>query len=200
MLSSRAFPADRENGRFARLYQRTQGRLHRLAAGLLGPGPRAEDAVHDTFVKLMRHYDHLAPRSDEDLERWLTVAVRNTALDMLRRDGRETELDTRTWEPAVPPDLGAGMDTTLVESGGLRFEMLDAIFDGQIAMLDLRMTVLDLALTEKLRAYGPQFQDLDLMHENIEDSEYVLSWGSASTERTTGGATTGPPPGTWPSA
>ena len=148
----------------------------------------------------MRHYDHLAPRSDEDLERWLTVAVRNTALDMLRRDGRETELDTRTWEPAVPPDLRAGMDTTLVESGGLRFEMLDAIFDGQIAMLDLRMTVLDLALTEKLRAYGPQFQDLDLMHENIEDSEYVLSWGSASTGRTTGGATTGPPPGTWPSA
>ena len=37
--------------RLARLYQKNQRRLHRLAARLLGPGPRAEDAVHDTLYK-----------------------------------------------------------------------------------------------------------------------------------------------------
>lgn len=71
-------------------------------------------------------------------------------------------------------DMGAGMDTTLVESGGLRFEMLDAIFDGQIAMLDLRMTVLDRALAERLLENGPLFQDMELLWE---DSEDMMSWG-----------------------
>lgn len=97
---------DGDRQRFDRLYQQNQRRLHRLAARLLGPGPRAEDAVHDAFVKLMQQYDRLASRPDEALERWLLAVVRNTALDMLRKDGRETELEAQAREPAVPPDLG----------------------------------------------------------------------------------------------
>ena len=34
------------------------------------------------------------------------AVVRNRALDMLRKEARETELDPETWEPAAPPDLG----------------------------------------------------------------------------------------------
>lgn len=34
------------------------------------------------------------------------VAAKNTALDVLRREGRETELDAQVWEIAVLPDLG----------------------------------------------------------------------------------------------
>ncbi|WP_325200279.1 hypothetical protein [Oscillibacter sp.] len=48
-------------------------------------------------------------------------------------------------------DLGAGMNTTLLESDGLRFEMLDAVSDGQTAMLELRVTVLDPDLLERLK-------------------------------------------------
>lgn len=96
--------ADRE--RFARLYKSSQRQLHRLAARLLGPGPRAEDAVHDTFIKLIQNYGQLRERSDGQLERWLMVVVRNTALDLLRRERCETELEAQLWEPAVPPDLG----------------------------------------------------------------------------------------------
>lgn len=95
---------DRE--RFTRLYQKNQRQLHRLAARVLGPGPRAEDAVHDTFIKFIQNYDQLRFRSDGQLARWLTVVVKNTALDALRRESREEELDAQAWEPAVPPDLG----------------------------------------------------------------------------------------------
>lgn len=90
--------------RFTRLYNDNVRQMTRLAARVLGPGPRAEDAVHDAFVKLIRHYDHLRDRSAEQLERWLLVVVRNTALDMLRRESRETELEIP--ESAVPPDHG----------------------------------------------------------------------------------------------
>lgn len=97
---------DEDRRRFARLYKKNRRQLHRLAAGLLGPGPRAEDAVHDGFVKLIQHYDRLRDQSDSHLERWLLAVVRNRALDMLRKEARETELDPETWEPTVPPDLG----------------------------------------------------------------------------------------------
>ena len=75
-----------------------------LAARILGPGPRAEDAVHDAFMKLMQNYGQLCSRSDGQLERWLMVVVKNAALDMLRKEGRETGLEN--WEPAAAPDQG----------------------------------------------------------------------------------------------
>lgn len=108
MLPSLALRLERDEDRkrFARLYQQNRRQLHRLAARYLGPGPRAEDAVHDAFVKFIQHYDRLRSRSDGGQERWLMTVVKNTALDALRKEGRETELETQTWEPAVPPDLG----------------------------------------------------------------------------------------------
>lgn len=97
---------DEDRGRFTRLYKQNQRRLHRLAARLLGPGPEAEDAVHDTFIKLIQNFGQLRTRSDEQLERWLLVVLKNTALDMLRKEGRNVELEARPTEPAVPPDQG----------------------------------------------------------------------------------------------
>lgn len=103
-----ALPMEEEadRNRFTRLYQTHQRELHRLAGRLLGPGPRAEDAVHDTFIKLIQNYKALRERSDRDLERWLLAVVRNTALDMLRRERHEEALEPQAWEPAIPPDLG----------------------------------------------------------------------------------------------
>ena len=108
MLPCCALQLDRDDdrARFTRLYKSHQRPLHRLAARLLGPGPRAEDAVHDTFIKLIQNFAALRTRSDAQLERWLMVVLRNTALDMLRKEGRETELESQPWEPAIPPDQG----------------------------------------------------------------------------------------------
>lgn len=38
-------------------------------------------------------------------------------------------------------DMGGQLDTVVVESNGLRFEMLDAVSDGQMAMVSVRLTV-----------------------------------------------------------
>lgn len=97
---------DEAQTRFTRLYQRNQRQLHRLAARFLGPGPRAEDIVHDTFIKLIQNYSQLRSRSDGQLERWMMAVARNASLDVLRKEGRETELEAQAWEPAVPADQG----------------------------------------------------------------------------------------------
>lgn len=96
--------ADKE--RFTRLYRANQQQMSRIAAQILGPGPRAEDAVQDAFLKFIRHFDELRDKPDEQAGRWLAVVVKNTALDILRKTQRETSLDTECWEPAAPADEG----------------------------------------------------------------------------------------------
>ncbi|MDD3346240.1 sigma-70 family RNA polymerase sigma factor [Oscillibacter sp.] len=98
--------SDPDQELFARIYRANFRQMNRLAARLLGQGPQAEDAVHDTFLKLIRHFDELRDRPEERLSAWLAVVVKNTALDVLRREKHEVELETVFWEPTIPPDLG----------------------------------------------------------------------------------------------
>lgn len=81
-------------------------------------------------------------------------------------------------------DMGAEMGTALLESGGLRFEMLDAVFDGQRAMMELRMTLLDPAVQERAREKAPNFGDTGILLENGRD---VNSWSWSVTSREAGG-------------
>ena len=53
--------------------------------------------------------------------------------------------------------LGAELDAAVVESGGVRLELLDAISDGQVAKVALRVTVLDPAAQERLQETGGAF-------------------------------------------
>lgn len=105
-MFSRLFNKDPDRERFTRLYKANHQQMYRLAAQILGPGPRAEDAVHDAFVKLIRHFNRLSGTPEERLSSWLAVVVKNAALDILRREQRETELDAGDWEPAIPADEG----------------------------------------------------------------------------------------------
>ena len=93
------FERDPDRDRFAALYQMNHTRMERLARQLLGDQNRAEDAVHDTFMKLIR-------RSDERLASWLLVVVKTTALDMLRRDKWENACEELPEGQSVPADGG----------------------------------------------------------------------------------------------
>ena len=76
-------------------------------------------------------------------------------------------------------DLGAEMDTALVESDGLRFEMLDAVFDGQLAMIAVRMTVLDPEVRAKFEEHAGYFEQVEIL---TEEGQEVRSHGYSATE------------------
>ena len=103
-LTSLASDPDRE--RLVRLYRDNFQRMSKLTVQILGPGPRAEDAVHDAFLKCIQHYDELRDRPESRVAAWLAVVVKNTALDMLRKDRRETPLEYLGWEASAPADQG----------------------------------------------------------------------------------------------
>ena len=97
---------DPDRERFVRIYRADSRRMSKLASQTLGPGPKAEDAVHDAFLKFIQHFDELRDRPEDCVAAWLAVVVKNTALDMLRKNRHETALEDVSWEAAVPADQG----------------------------------------------------------------------------------------------
>jgi RNA polymerase sigma factor (sigma-70 family) len=65
------------------LLERHRALLHAVAAGMLGHGPQAEDAVHDTFVIALRRIGDL--REPAAARGWLRTIVSNVCLGELRR-------------------------------------------------------------------------------------------------------------------
>jgi RNA polymerase sigma-70 factor (ECF subfamily) len=69
------------------LLERHRARLHAVALGLLGHGPDAEDAVHDTFVIALRRIGEL--RDPAAVRGWLVAIVVNVCRGQLRRPALE---------------------------------------------------------------------------------------------------------------
>ena len=103
--------AAREEAALAELYDRYGGLAYSLALRILGDSGRAEDVVQEAFLKLWNG----ATRFDESrgsLRAWLTTAVRNRSIDLLR--GRSMH---ERRELALKPDVttaGAGPDEQAV--------------------------------------------------------------------------------------
>ena len=61
-----------------------------VAYQILGDRPLAEDAVQETFVRLIKKRDRYS--SSEGFSSWFYVILRNVCIDMLRRRRRESDL------------------------------------------------------------------------------------------------------------
>jgi len=95
--------ADREL--FGVIYQTYYNKMMKVALQLLSSAPRAEDAVHDAFLKIIAHFDDLKGIPEERRWYWIVVVTKNAALDILRKEHREMPLDDRNEQP-VPADEG----------------------------------------------------------------------------------------------
>ena len=72
------------------LFERHRAPLYALALSMLGHGPDAQDAVHDSFLIALRNIDRL--REPEAVGAWLRGIVRNVCLRRLSRGRTEKTL------------------------------------------------------------------------------------------------------------
>lgn len=72
-------------------FVRIRDRLRSIALGITGSTEEAEDALHDAFCNLWRTYPGLD--SEEEAARLTYTAVRNTALDLRRRNLTHPSVD-----------------------------------------------------------------------------------------------------------
>ena len=98
-----------EKPTFRQVFDAEESPLLRFAHGLTGQRETAEDIVQDAFLRLHSHWEEvLQPRP------WLFRCVRNLALNHLRKDKRNTPLETnpqtsKEWETPTPdPEVALG--------------------------------------------------------------------------------------------
>ena len=81
---------DRE--RFLKLHGAYEKKLYAVAARVLGDPAAAEDAVQQTWLQIIRRWDRVRTLPWSETEGYLVTAVKNTAVDMLRRERRRALL------------------------------------------------------------------------------------------------------------
>jgi RNA polymerase sigma-70 factor (ECF subfamily) len=73
--------------------------MYRLALGLTSSPELAEETVQEAGVKIMQWLDRLREFPPDELDKWLYVLVKNTALNLLRREKKYILTDEMPDEP-----------------------------------------------------------------------------------------------------
>ena len=92
---------------FTRIYALHERKMYVAAKSLLRSPEKAEDALHDAFIKVIKHFETCKTIPEDELPKWLITIVKRTALDMLKKDGRSVGFDDLS-----APDLFVADDTT----------------------------------------------------------------------------------------
>ncbi len=104
--------------RLAEQFEEHRGHLRAVAYRMLGSASEAEDAVQESWIRLVR-----TDISDvQNLRGWLTTVVARVCLDMLRTrtSRREDPLDTHVPDPVITrADANPESDAMLADSVGL---------------------------------------------------------------------------------
>ena len=91
---------DRDGEAFKQLYSATSSRLLGVAMRLVRRREVAEDALHDAFVRVWWHANRFDPARGSAIG-WMITIVRNSAINHLRKTGRETPLETNDDDETI---------------------------------------------------------------------------------------------------
>lgn len=130
---------------FARFLAEQRPRLEAVARRVVRDRHAAEDVVSDAAIRVWRKLEVQAPDNPAG---YLTAAVRNEALDHLRRRTREQ----RTLEAVGPTAAGAGEEARVDDRDQVQ-RLLATLPDAQRSTLRLRYE-LDLSEREIARRLG----------------------------------------------
>ena len=92
---------DGDRERFLRLHGAYEKKLYAVALRLLGDDSRAEDAVQQTWMRVIEHWERVSALPWEETEGYVVTIAKNAALDMVRAQRRITALP-EDWDMPAP--------------------------------------------------------------------------------------------------
>ena len=90
---------DADRHRFAQLYEQHHMQIEQTAMRILKDQQDAEDAVQNTFMQVIKHFDKVYEIPCKNLPFWLISIVKNEALMILRKKNRVVQLED--WDAVV---------------------------------------------------------------------------------------------------
>lgn len=98
-LSMLGSEEDRE--RFTLLYEAHEKRLYAVALKILGNPTQAEDAAQQAWLQVLRNWDRVNTLDWDAAAKYLAVAAKNAALDILKKERWNTSMP-EDWDPPAP--------------------------------------------------------------------------------------------------
>ena len=96
-----------------RLYNAYGRLMYKTAFDILGDSHLSEDAVHESFVRIIKNIDRIDEENTERTKSFLVIISRNVSLDMLRKRKKETETEDI-------PDPSPGIDEIVINRDTLK--------------------------------------------------------------------------------
>jgi len=92
---------DGDRERFLRLHGAYEKKLYAVALRLLGDASRAEDAVQQTWLRVIEHWERVSALPWEETEGYVVTIAKNAALDLVRARRRTAALP-EDWDMPAP--------------------------------------------------------------------------------------------------
>lgn len=83
--------SDEDKNKFEILYEKYRNLMYKVAFGVVKDEYFAEDAVHDTFVKIAKNMSKIGDVEDKKTRNFIMVVTKNTALDSYRKRTKSAE-------------------------------------------------------------------------------------------------------------
>ncbi|WP_434286215.1 sigma-70 family RNA polymerase sigma factor [Celeribacter sp. SCSIO 80788] len=114
-----------ERAALSDLYDLTQAKLFAVSLRVLGDRHAAEDAMHDTYVKIWKNADRYKVTGHSPMT-WLITIARNTAIDRLR--ARRSHADVGAYSETLASSAHTPEQGAMVASEAKRIvECLDTL-------------------------------------------------------------------------
>ena len=85
--------APQEKVKFEQVYRTYRSLMFRIAMKLLHNTQDAEDAVHNAFIQMIRHFSKISDVPCENLTPWIVSIIRNESISVLRKRGDLTPIE-----------------------------------------------------------------------------------------------------------
>lgn len=94
---------EEEKALFRKIYHKLRHKMYRVALFLLGSDAQAQDAVQESFLKVVKKFSKISALSEVQIPPYVVTIAENTAKDMLRKEKRHPTLPLdEEWEPSAP--------------------------------------------------------------------------------------------------
>lgn len=92
---------DGDRERFLRLHGAYEKKLYAVALRILGDPAQAEDAVQQTWLRVLEHWERVSALPWTEMEGYIVTVAKNAALDTVRARRRTAALP-EDWDPPAP--------------------------------------------------------------------------------------------------
>lgn len=93
MIYLQMLETDEERSKFEKLYYKYRSMMYAVALSRLRNQHDAEDAVHEAFLSIIKHFKKVSQMPCPDLEPYIVIIVENKAIDILRLRKRVVDID-----------------------------------------------------------------------------------------------------------